>query len=284
MACSMTPEERSLLQDFGSLMCGFALTTVGIQALLYGISAPIFAGVLALSIKRKSWGQVAIVSLAFAASTAHFVLERTISFLMVATLKTPPTLLQAIQAYNKRAAVLGIPGVWINTIAPVLNDCFIAWRAWVLFRRSQWVMSVLGFLCLATLDLLVIGVVSVALQSTPTSYVSASNSNNAASKLNNLSVILSLATNGAATAVIGWILRRLKLEPTDQKLFNVWRIVAFLVESGAIYGVLQIIYVILLFAIPDGAGLAAAIAFNVVGSSYNAISVCARNSHSWHTE
>ncbi|KAG6815604.1 hypothetical protein H0H93_009382, partial [Arthromyces matolae] len=57
---------------------------------------------------------------------------------------------------------------------------------------------------------------------------------------------MSLVTNPTATAFIWWILRgHLKTLRRDdnwegQKLFNVWRILALLVETGAVYGILSI--------------------------------------------
>ncbi|KAG6815321.1 hypothetical protein H0H93_010131, partial [Arthromyces matolae] len=48
-----------------------------------------------------------------------------------------------------------------------------------------------------------------------------------------------------------------------QKIFNVWRILALLVETGAVYGVLQLSFLILTFATsPDNS--AGAFAFHAI--------------------
>ncbi|KAG6818905.1 hypothetical protein H0H93_000417 [Arthromyces matolae] len=156
----------------------------------------------------------------------------------------PLPLTDRIAAYNLHDHELDIVMHWIGYVVlyfvePTVNDYFIVWRAWILLRKThgwRWTPYALGVLCFIS---------TASLVSTVSSYT---NESPALVHVSDIGGIMSFIANFAATTAIGYILwSHFKTLPRNQKSqvrknFTVWRILAVLVESGAVYAVLQIVY------------------------------------------
>ncbi|KAG6906770.1 hypothetical protein DXG01_012182 [Tephrocybe rancida] len=151
-------------------------------------------------------------------------------------------LLARIESLGTKLTGLEIVMVWLQTIPPVLNDAFIIWRAWAVFQRRKWALYLAITLCLTSLVALTL--VYLSAFTSPTSLAAASWLSKTLI-LSSASTFMSFATNLAATALIAWTLWQhltflRRHAGGAQQPFRTWHILALLVESGAVYCLLQV--------------------------------------------
>ncbi|KAF5374045.1 hypothetical protein D9757_010053 [Collybiopsis confluens] len=126
---------------------------------------------------------------------------------------------------------------WPGTINVLLSDYMVVWRAWVLFQSSKSLKFALAFLMFANIGVNVAdciwGDLEVKIETSGTSV------------LDWLSGIVSLAVNMFATGLIswmGWRHRRMKTNAAIHKRSRAENILLLLIESGAVYCAVQLIY------------------------------------------
>ncbi|KAH0580408.1 hypothetical protein H2248_001910 [Termitomyces sp. 'cryptogamus'] len=164
---------------------------------------------------------------------------------------------------------------WFELIPLIMNDAFIIWHAWVVFKQRCWAMYISIGLFLSTLA---VALAYLGINSKPDVRLTASLSNSEVSYFLYLATtILSFVTNLVATSFIGQTLQvHLKflhsnMDNKQCQSFQLWQIVLLLVDAGAVYGVLQLLNIITSLAVkPDQ--FAAAIFSDVIGTIYLSIS------------
>ncbi|THU90229.1 hypothetical protein K435DRAFT_841554 [Dendrothele bispora CBS 962.96] len=115
------------------------------------------------------------------------------------------------------------------------GDMVMVWRTWVIWTGNGFVRFILVLLMLA----------NIALNLVPAS----TELNSPASiKLSVAIMFLSFFTNGVATALIylkAWLHQRMFKKLEEKRKTDVTRTLYLLVESGALYGIIQLLYPIL---------------------------------------
>ncbi|KAG6816382.1 hypothetical protein H0H93_008105 [Arthromyces matolae] len=275
----MTPDEREFLRSVGSLFISEYLVPLAIRSLLYGILMPIactiairFARIKGQPITRL---QLVISLFGIIAFTgflvAQVVLNLNFGYFFTAT---STSLLQRQEQMSRVIYQWDIIEGWFINVAPAINDAFMIWRGWVLFGKQRWALYLAAGLATANL------VFTIVTCSVLSYMVLAPGFENGDIVVDMLKIALNMMaflTNVVATAFIGyrlWIHRRYLnhiVGSQPQRLFRVKHILLLLVDTGLVYGLLQLTLIILSFAIqsPGGPGDIVASTF---GSIYYAVS------------
>ncbi|THU85859.1 hypothetical protein K435DRAFT_868848 [Dendrothele bispora CBS 962.96] len=136
-------------------------------------------------------------------------------------------------ANNKTSArSITIPLNVLSTLMLLAGDLVMVWRTWVIWTGNGFVRSIIVLLMLA----------NIALNLVPASTELNSPASN---KLSVAIMFLSFFTNAVATSLIyfkAWLHQRMFKELKEKRKTDVTRILYLLVESGALYGIIQAIY------------------------------------------
>ncbi|KAI0031969.1 hypothetical protein K488DRAFT_86290 [Vararia minispora EC-137] len=198
---------------------------------------------------RALWAMLGTVLLLWACASTEYALEVRLLVILhlgrrVCTHTTCITIIDGGEVIHDELIAISF-----QFIAIFLNDCIVVWRAWTLWRRSKLVLVTSGLFVLATLGLfataLTLWVRNPALNtarrgtSLPLYFI--------------LVFATSIATNLYATVLVGirtWQYWRAIRATTSSAPF-VFKIMLLLVESGAIYVVIWVVYLLSLFSISD---------------------------------
>ncbi|KAJ3770910.1 hypothetical protein FB446DRAFT_129481 [Lentinula raphanica] len=129
---------------------------------------------------------------------------------------------------------------WATTINILLSDCIVAWRVWILFQQEKFWRLALVALMVANVGVgIAYCIVWVGMQARAgvTGYIT----------LTWISITLSLAVNLSSTSLISlkaWNLHRSMTNAGLHKKTRVQRILWLLVESGAVYCVIESVYAV----------------------------------------
>ncbi|KAG5726755.1 hypothetical protein E4T56_gene15185 [Termitomyces sp. T112] len=277
----MTPEERQVIQGFGQDLFRTWITVPTTVSLCYGILAPVAATVVYYSSQNKAqtWSsrwQSATTFLGLVMLTGLWVTIFQIGlvgyiFFQPSTVPLP----KQLDIMHTATVKWTIIENWLTLIPPIINDAFIIWRAWVLFERRRWAFYVSIGLYLLTL---IVTLVFLGIYSNPDILLAAVLSDSAAQTfLLVATTIMSFVTNFVATSFIGrtlWVhLRflRMNMNAQHQQFFRLWHIINLLVDAGAVYSILQLLYIVPTITV-NANQLAAQIFLDAVGMIYFSIS------------
>ncbi|KAF9459872.1 hypothetical protein BDZ94DRAFT_1324478 [Collybia nuda] len=137
--------------------------------------------------------------------------------------------------------------VWTCAFGPIISDCIVVWRAYILLRlrNARW---------LATLPLLLLlGSIATALANAVLATMGGNIDDGIVNEIFTVGLRLSLATNIVATALIGYVywLHRKDVAALTHGPPQGMRVLAVILESGVAFCVPQAIYVFLGF-VPRG--------------------------------
>ncbi|RDB26947.1 hypothetical protein Hypma_005026 [Hypsizygus marmoreus] len=272
----MTPKENVLLQHLGiSLVDGFAWLTA--LTLLYGVFILLFAISTSTLIKR---GLMAPPRLAMFIVTLVTFLIMTLHW--TAQLAAPNILIRTALINNIDLPLEARPSIvndktfhpnliiiWTTQLLPIISDAVVMWRAWVLFPERRWVMLVPFALWIGTIAT---ALAYLGLSTTVSAIVAPEL---VIADLFSANIALSMATNGFATLLIAShrkiVIDKLGLSRRQSPVQNV---LLLLVESGAVYCMLQLVTLIM-SVVPDsegGEGSARYIAGQVFVATYIVLS------------
>ncbi|KAH9941729.1 uncharacterized protein BXZ73DRAFT_41550 [Epithele typhae] len=238
-------------RDIADLV-GFAL-----EAIAWGAYAVLFAGFLVLhSHKRQPWSVIEIVTcILFATCTTHFVLE---FHHFVTALES-----QGVPSYSAETNPLFGADILIS-VCDLFGDFILLYRCWVIWGRNYWVIvlpsltAAGGLACIAGFAHLVLALAPGELP--PPAMI----------PLETAAYVLPLCTNVLTT---GLILYRIwwasRLGGGRAMIANTRRIavgaMAVVVESGLLYLVVQLIFVVLVALDSDGLDIVIGLAVPVYG-------------------
>jgi hypothetical protein len=249
----LTPSESELLQrlGIGYLRCleevTFTIFFDGLFVVLFWASMVIY--------RRRGFSSRTTVFM-FAATAFNFLLFNLnvggqlsgfILFIRKALIETVDLPLTERRSIVNDA--LRIPNTiqfWGANLTVVVSDMIVIWRAWTLFQdHERWIIVVPCILWLGTLAMNFSYLIPL---STPTGYLRYSESDSASSKVIT-TISLSVATNALTTIIIGYklwcyradIVRNLGLSRCASP---VQKILILLVESGVVYCMIQIGYLV----------------------------------------
>ncbi|GLB42420.1 hypothetical protein LshimejAT787_1104350 [Lyophyllum shimeji] len=250
----MTPKDRSLLQVIGRVFL-FDVGPLVALSVLYGIFILLvsIAVVMFIQGERKSrpaWIMFIITLTTFVLGTVYWA-----SFLEGFVYKIQASLVDDLDQplddarlddINTHLFTTNTIQNWVSQLTPFISDGIVVWRAWVLFAEQRSVLA-------APIVLLIAGTALSITYSALTSTFAASLSaqfgeNTVPAKIYHASLALSLATNAGATLLIPYKLRTLRESFRGMAVRGsspVQRVMILLVESGALFCMLQVVTVAL---------------------------------------
>jgi len=251
----LTDPERATLKAFGQAslgnLAGFVISTLfyGIFVLLFSLST---ASIHCQRVRsRATWTMFGTTVLSFVLAT----LQWTTSFTQ-STMQFRWRLLNLLvdpQAFN-RIYLTGGTGFftgnqvenWLLLAVQLVTDCVVIWRAWVLCTRRRWlIIPPLVFL----LGTAVTSFAFLGLDSKTHGTLVYSTEERAKGALLNTTGTLSMATNLCSTLLIAymlWLCRKTWNMCTEGGWSQAQEVLLIIIESGAVYSVLQLIVVLTL--------------------------------------
>ncbi|KAF5392360.1 hypothetical protein D9757_001589 [Collybiopsis confluens] len=147
-----------------------------------------------------------------------------------------------LEAQNERAYEKTLPWAymesWVTTLITLLGDFIVAWRAYILLEHARIWRTILCILVLANIAL---NIVDSVIDDLEVTRVFAGDF----SVLDWLSTVLSLSVNLLATSMIAWKAwnyHKVRSAASIRQKSRALRIMLLLIESGAIFCVIQAVY------------------------------------------
>lgn len=248
----MASEQEGQLQFPGPTLVGGIGTVIAISFFLGFYTLLVFIVILRQPSTRPKLTTIVLCLSSFMIAAAYWAL-RVASLLVVLTQPdfvedTTPSLQAKHASATTKLYRLIVAIAWIASLVPILNDAVIIWRAWVLFPMQKWWACISVFLWMSTV---VTRVTQLAFLARPLGVKGfLSGTNHLTTKLVTACVSLSLATNVVATSSIAYGLwRHRKLlaayHSEGKRGDHVQKTLGLLVESGAVFCILQFITLIL---------------------------------------
>ncbi|KAJ7054542.1 hypothetical protein C8F01DRAFT_1161961 [Mycena amicta] len=236
----------------------------------------------------KSWSSVTmffVVLYLYLTSLTLWGLSITRWFLVTSALLLPADetmpLVDRLDVANAHIEVLGTPMEALFMFNMIVGDSVVIWRAWVLYRRSLWVVAIPCALLLVSLIFTIIDLTCLTGSAfSDDSSVAGGGAVCAHAEL--ISWAFSLFTNASCTLLIGikaWshrrMMRSLDLRTTSgsglgSPRFSVDKVLSLLVESGCIYCLFWLTQVVLF--VPISRFTASIYAYEILGAMGDQIS------------
>ncbi|KAH0582328.1 hypothetical protein H2248_010272 [Termitomyces sp. 'cryptogamus'] len=260
------PEIRSTLQDTGNTMAS-KLVDLTIGLLCTGIFTPLYIMAIYTIIEHNtqslhSRATLVIISFSLLTSLAYTGLNWMSSIPRLVFFNGgfwASSYVSVSEANNLHMNAIPISMLWLSTFPLVFNDAIIIWRAWLIFDRQRWTLMLAVGLCICSFGIMLVYLILCSLFSLGHGWSSGSPARDQGFADIRVSTIadvhadflgyiffgLSLSTNAVATLLIGMTLQRhlrflQKIQISRKRFMGSWRILNLLLESGAIYCVLQV--------------------------------------------
>ncbi|KIK57908.1 hypothetical protein GYMLUDRAFT_737035 [Collybiopsis luxurians FD-317 M1] len=198
----------------------------------------------------KSWTRsrvilfLCLITILFASTWDVFYIE---TFEQIATrftfIETQPSGQGGIEAQLQiaegRLSPLQFMPPWIGTIAVLLSDSIVVWRAWTFFEHAKLPRYLLAFLMIANIGVNIADCIwaDIEVQTELTG----------STILDWFSGVLSVVVNMVATGLIAWKAwnhHQLMVEAEIRRRSRAEDLLLLLIESGAIYCALQVAYIV----------------------------------------
>ncbi|KAF9062615.1 hypothetical protein BDP27DRAFT_1336419 [Rhodocollybia butyracea] len=249
----MTPKEVEEVTHIGQVLWGNAAQTI-LQCVLYGIYCSSVAISICLYSSKKCTSGAKKASTfvlvgTFVLMILYIASQPTVSLILIhygLVVPLPGGILSQAAAADRQLLLrLGqLITIWSRNIISLIADAVIAWRASAVWVGNQAVNWILVVFLLADIA---VSVVDIIVDSR--SDLSANSNSNSIVTLDGIVFVVSLSVNLAATCLIGfraWTYRNsMRAISIRRKKSRVEGIFLLLVESGAIYALLQIINIII---------------------------------------
>ncbi|KIK70090.1 hypothetical protein GYMLUDRAFT_236522 [Collybiopsis luxurians FD-317 M1] len=244
----MTPEETVLLSDFGTSLL-YQIAALICSSTLYGIYLLMAFVSFYLLVRRGTSNrprQILLTCLAFVLLTDTWVFINKCAanlieiWAAIARIHPPGDLTAQIEDGVATLVPFQYIANWPVTFNLLVSDCIVAWRVWVIWNEYKLIKGCLALLVSANIVVNILDCIFDDLA--VASFWNTSRWDSAAA-------FLSLGLNFVATVLIAfkvWRFRVTMKSKFDHHWTPVENILLFLVESGAVYCGLQLIYAILI--------------------------------------
>ncbi|KIK57994.1 hypothetical protein GYMLUDRAFT_246372 [Collybiopsis luxurians FD-317 M1] len=248
-AIPMTPEERQTITSYGTYIYHNSVNAIMTVA-GYGLSIlGIFIAIQILVTKSLTVSRVALLAcliMSLIALTGTTFFSGAFPLIQVQSLfiEIKPGVQGALEAQNqvekKNLLPLYYIPSWAMTVAGLLSDAVVVWRAWVLFQQERLWKVTLALLMIVNIGINIAGCIWDSIEVTITG-------SSSSSILDWVSVAVSLVVNVFATGLIAWkawSYHRIVADAAIRRRTKVENMLLLMIESGAVYCIMQVVFIV----------------------------------------